>query len=547
MDERGELDGKDQNTPSASDELDEALSSEIIRGSDGARISLLPYSVEINRSPHAVGERYVTEGIVHPAKVVRTLYMRHGRTNTLGVGREYVEEKTEQVPLVVIAQQNGTEPWIDVQPMLQAAGTLMLDGKTVSFVDFTEFDGAMDLQTVTAIIKREHVYSFSPRPLFEAVRSEVRRLLELDECASTVLALWTAMTYVHDAFDAFPYLWFNGVRGSGKTRALELIKEIAYHAEMNMKMSNAALFREVDQHKCTLCYDEAENLLIGTGDRNIDQERISLFNSGYKTSGLVRLVEKDGDNYVTRKFRSYSPKALASIQAIDETLQSRCLQISMMVALDPTKAEEDINAEKCAGIRKGLYCFRFAEGVSVYSLARDPEKNRLLRKEYDLKNRDWELFKPLLIGANIICSEWLPDIANFIDSQKIIRKIDTQFSTDATVLYKLLELAFEGENAVDDASMIVSYKDLLASLKDEYPELKWMHRRSLGNCLRRLGLGGMTVRYKTGYVVKLERILLEQQARRLGLDDLAISQKLQPHKLKREGLDAYAQATANET
>jgi len=325
------------------------------------------------------------------------------------------------------------------------------------------------------------------------------------------------MTYIHDAFDAFPYIWFNGVKGSGKTTALEFIRETAYHAEMGMRISNPALFRDVDHHRCTICYDEAENLLIGKDNKSVDQDRVSLFNSGYRASGMVRLVEKDGDNYVTRKFRSYSPKALASIRPIDEALQSRCLLINMMVALDPQKSAESLNPMTCAEIRKGLFLLRFAEGVLFYDAARDAEKNRELKNNYDLKNRDWELFKPLLVGAARLCPDRLPDVASFIDGQRLIRQIDNQLSTDATVLLKLQELMVEGENAPNDAKTMVSYKDLMTSLKDDYPELKWMTAKNIGHCLRRMGLGQLTSRFTKGYAIRFDRKLIELQVQRLGL------------------------------
>lgn len=490
--------------------------------------------------PHGIGLSYVTEGVILPAKVTRSVYMRGKWKNYQGCGKEHEETTTEQVPLIAYSTCSNGTAWIDVKPKLTADESLELDGKARVFTKFAEFEGCMDLKTLDGILAAAHIEKANPRETFELIRKEIHRMLEVEPGVSAVLALWIAGTYVHDAFSAYPYLWFNGVKGSGKSTGLELLCETAYHAEMGMRISNPALFRDVAQHHCTICYDEAENLLVGSGgDRGIDQDRVSLFNGGYKSSGVVRLVEKDGDNFVVRKFCSYSPKALASIQPIDEALQSRCLLINMLVALDATKAEQMINREVCARIRQELFYFRFASGPRLYGDARNEKYNSELRKRHDLKNRDWELFKPLLTLAEYICPEWLEDLARFIASQKVIRRVDNTLSTDNLVLLKVLELAIEGANAPGDAVTHVTYKDLMAGLKEDYPELKWMHTKSIGNCLRRVGLARLTCRYGKGWVLRLDKTLVDEQVKRLGLEEGVKELKPALPKKSEGGLDAF--------
>lgn len=511
------------------------------RARDGAKITPLLGLPQLSSPPHGIGASYVTEGMILPAKVTRSYFVRGKWKNDQGIGQEQEETVTEKVPLVLCARADNGTAWLDVKPELTADDSLELDGQTRVFAKFADFEGVMDLKTLDGILAKLHVEKANPRETFELIRKEIRRILEVSEEVSAILALWIAGTYVHDAFPAYPYLWFNGIKGSGKTTGLEFMNETAYHAEMGMRISNPALFRDVDQHHCTICYDEAENLLVGSGgDRGVDQDRVSLFNSGYKSSGVVRLVEKDGDNFIVRKFSSYSPKALASIQPIDEALQSRCLLINMLVALDPTKGEQMINHKVCKQIRRDLYFFRFASGPRLFDDARNEEYNSELRKRYDLRNRDWELFKPLLMLAEYICPEWLDDMAMFIAGQKIIRRVDNTLSTDSIVLLKILEIVIEGENARDDAVTTVTYKDLMADLKDDYPELKWLTSKSIGNCLRRLGLSRLVSRSGKGYGLKLDKALVEEQVKRLGLEESAKQVELAaPAPKAKEGLDVF--------
>jgi len=516
MSELGELRERGEPGP-----LDNIIKESFIRNSDQATIRVLDRNIDIDRSPHAIGETFVTEGFIVPAEIKRTRFTNPKMSKQVFdhfKSKETSEVFLEMTPFILIAEQNGG-PWLDAKVKVAPADIHQIGDRTVTLAKFGSFEGAMDLPTASNILSKEHMYSGAPIDVFKMIRGELVRTLELEECAITAISLWIAMSYVHDAYDAFPYLWFNGVKGSGKTTALEFIRETAYHAEMGMRISNPALFRDVDQHKATICYDEAENLLVGGGDKSVDQDRVSLFNSGYRSSGMVRLVEKEGDNFITRMFRSYSPKALASIQPIDEALQSRCLLISMLVALDESKSAEPIDLVKCVEIRSRLFQFRFLEGVAFWAQARDAKDNNRLRKKYALKNRDWELFKPLLQGAELICPDWLPDIVRFIDQQRVVRQFDNQFSTDATVLVKLLEMIVEGENRPEDASTYVTYKDLMASLKEDFPELKWMTAKSIGNCLRRLGLVGLTARHGKGYVIKFDKELVMKQVKRLGLDE----------------------------
>ena len=499
---------------------DPLLEARIVRNSDSATIKPLDSNIELNVSPHNIGESYVTEGFFFTAEVERPQYLRNGRFNDKGLGQASTETKVERTRLILAMSSENGGPWLDAKPFLCAADGMKLAERTVQFSQFSEFQGCIDKDTIRAVLDPTEMERYEPKRIFKAVRDEIERLLELEPSASTIMALWAVLTYVHDAFDAFPYLWFNGVKGSGKTRALEILEQVTYHGEMNMRLSNSALFRLVADNHITVCYDEAENLLVRSQNRSEDQDRVSLFNGGYRSSGAVRLTEKDGDNFIIRRFQSYSPKALASIQPLDEALQSRCILISMMTALDASKANKGINLGKCEAIRRELYKFRFNQGPHMKVLSSDEARNEELRAKYDLKNRDWELFKPLVIGAEIFCPDWVEEVVRFIAHQKILRQVENQTTRDATILQTLIQVAVEAENAPDDAHTIVSYKEFTAMLKEE-ADLK-LTPKALGHCLRRLGLGGLITRHGRGFIIQLDKEHFIRQAQRLGMADATV-------------------------
>jgi len=487
----------------------ESIPPEFKREIDNAKMQILSDDFLTNAPYHSINSNYVYETILLPSLV---------EYEEIKKGRSIIQKKTELAPYILIIELNGNASILDIRPILKPLESMTIGKKTHLFkVQPGEFERSMDLQTINSILNRKYVDNYSNTQIFEILKSEIVHLIEVEEYQAVLLALWIAGSYVHDVFPAYPYLWFNGVKGSGKTLSLTFIEATAYHAEMAMMISNSALFRDVDEHHCTICYDEAENLLISRKDKSVDQDRVSLFNSGYKKGQAVRIVEKDGDNFRTRHFMAYSPKALASIQPIDETLQNRCILINMLVARNPAISERLIDYEKCQLIRQYLYQFRFANGMGVFEQVNDAEKNKELRKKYDLKNRDWELFKPILFLAEAFCPDWLGELNKFLAEQKIIRSLDNQFSTDAIVMEKLLELSDEAENTGGDFKSKILYKELIARIKETYPELKWMTGKSLGNCLRRLGLAPLVKREKNGYILRFEPELLKRQAERINV------------------------------
>lgn len=501
-------------------DLDDSIPSEIV----GDDVVARPLSdmIAVDFPPHGIGAAYISEGFILPCEVEKEVYIRHGRFNEKGIGRGMTQKSVELTPLIVLAELPQPEgAWLDAEPRIILPQIVPLDGGRVKFASFTQFDNMMDTETVATILRKEHG-DINIREIFGKVRAQVRRLIEMPDPASTLFALWIIGTYVHDAFEAFPYLWFNGSPGTGKTRCLELAAAVCYHADMNMDVSNAYLFRKVDAHKCTICYDEAENLFITSDGDN--RERISLFNGGYRAGGYVSRVEKDSkDNYVVRKFRSFSPKALASVHPLEETLQTRCILFGMMKAMDPIKSNEYISNSDMAALRRHLYLFRFAVGLSFHDMARDTKYNEELRAKDDLKNRDWELFKPILILADQLCPEWLDEVRDFIDHQKIIRQFNVQFSKSHLIMYQILDELREAENAPDDARTEISYKELMARTKENYSELKGMSMRALGTQLRQLGLAELCIRRRTGFSLTLDRERIMRAAKYLGLsmDEMA--------------------------
>ena len=66
------------------------------------------------------------------------------------------------------------------------------------------------------------------------------------------LALWVMGTYMFEAFEAYPYVHFNGPKGVGKTTALELLSKISFNGELTPNISAPAQFRLIPSCSPTL-------------------------------------------------------------------------------------------------------------------------------------------------------------------------------------------------------------------------------------------------------------------------------------------------------
>ena len=140
--------------------------------------------------------------------------------------------------------------------------------------------------------------------------------------ASETLALWSLHTYVLEAFDVTPYISVcSPVMGCGKTRVVEIAGEVVYRPVQTANATTAATFRLIDQYEPTLLIDEQDTFL---GE---NMELKGVLNTGYKRGATIPRVV--GDNQEVRQFKTFSPKMIAGIGALPQTLRDRSIKILM--------------------------------------------------------------------------------------------------------------------------------------------------------------------------------------------------------------------------
>ena len=197
---------------------------------------------------------------------------------------------------------------------------------------------------------REVDYSF----LLKDIIKFIKKYLELpDDKGYLLLALWVFHTYIIDKFDTTPILYFKGVKETGKTRAGEVLGELAYKCERLTSPTEATLFRSAEYFQTTLVVDE-----IQLWGKEGNQEVGRLIKSRYKRGMTVSRINqnKSGEDQV-EYFDVFGPLAISTTESIPDIIESRCI-IFLMQKNKESEVERFIDKGLARKIRNKLTVFR---------------------------------------------------------------------------------------------------------------------------------------------------------------------------------------------
>jgi hypothetical protein len=210
----------------------------------------------------------------------------------------------------------------------------------------------------------------------------------LDDETYAFLTTWIIGTYMFPAFNAFPYIHFNGPRATGKTTSLEVLWKLCFNGQLTPSVTPAAQFRLIEACRPTLLIDEAENL-----GRRAQNETRAIFLHGYAKGGEVFRVERVGRTWTLAPFEVFCPRAFASQQGFEDTLDSRTVRIPMTRTRRqrPKLDREDVQSIREDCFLASLTCAPVI--YDIYSSLDDPEG------VLPFFGRDYELFQPSMAIA----------------------------------------------------------------------------------------------------------------------------------------------------
>jgi putative DNA primase/helicase len=159
--------------------------------------------------------------------------------------------------------------------------------------------------------------------LVEDLIGQIRRYLVLPSGAAETIALWILHAHLHDTSNISPILAITSPSPEcGKTTLLDLLGSLVPRPLASSNITPAALFRAVEKWHPTLLVDEADTFI-----RNSDELR-GVLNSGHRRSAAY-VIRTVGDTYEPQQFRTWSPKAIALIGKLPDTLASRSIHIEL--------------------------------------------------------------------------------------------------------------------------------------------------------------------------------------------------------------------------
>lgn len=357
---------------------------------------------------------------------------------------------------------------------------------------------------------------------YEKIVKILREFMDLDEENYSLVACWIIGTYFHKQFASYPYLYFNAMKGSGKTRILKIISALAKNGKLVGSMTEAVLFRTAI--KRSFCIDELE----GINAKGMENLKL-LLNSAYKKGLSVERMSKkktqEGEQQVVEEFLVYCPIAMANIWGLGNVLSDRSISLileksnkaSVVKLIENFESNMDFQTTKGGLLRitenlkddEGLFNHIFEEWnsyikgrvssvVSINSVSSIGNVNlkenpytfdasytltELFQKiiTTNLSGRDLELFLPLFIIADIISPKILEKILK--TSQKIVklRKESDREENRDVQLYEFISKR-NSTDFVNISTLVEGFKDFLGV--DE----KWINATMIGKGLRRLKL-----------------------------------------------------------
>ena len=160
------------------------------------------------------------------------------------------------------------------------------------------------------------------RESYDIIIEVLRKYIDTDDKYYSLIALWIIGTYFYKEFNSYPYLFFNAMRGSGKSRTLNLVTMLSKDGQVMASPTEAVLFRTTG----VLGIDEFER--VGSKDKAAVRE---LLNACYKKGIKIFRMKKKKilgqEEQVVDEFEPYRPIIMANIWGMDEVLSDRCITI----------------------------------------------------------------------------------------------------------------------------------------------------------------------------------------------------------------------------
>lgn len=316
-----------------------------------------------------------------------------------------------------------------------------------------------------------------------------------------LLVAWIVATYFHQVFEAFPYIHFKGMKGSGKSTCLDFVTLTAFNACKDIA-TFSSMRDKIDGQRATFLIDQADHKL---GEHS-DGEMLNAVIGSYKQSGgrITKSVEIKR-RHQNVDFDAYSPKGFASVRELHHDLRDRCIQFCFYRSktnLQFLKEESDIWIQ----LRNMLYLLLFKEFVNMGKIY--TELQAKYQDDRVLKGRPLELWLPIestlrLFSTNDETIELIK--INFLT--KIKNTEDTLSINENIIVDTISEIMGNEE------TKLISLREIVSKVKLSDEETKFEKGDNpnifIGHLIKKLNIATEKKRTSKGWSYRFERSKIE--------------------------------------
>jgi hypothetical protein len=176
-------------------------------------------------------------------------------------------------------------------------------------------------------------------------------------------ALYVAMTFVFQVFDAIPLLLVVGARGTGKSELGAALARLSFNAVVATQLRAAGMIRLLDETRGLLVLDDmdgdAQSSIVGTG------QLAQAIKTSYKASTARKPVADRGGRVRLMDF--FGPKLITNTKGVDDVLGSRlvCIRTAPRADLDRASATEYWSEARIDELRDELHAWGMASASEV--------------------------------------------------------------------------------------------------------------------------------------------------------------------------------------
>ncbi len=269
------------------------------------------------------------------------------------------------------------------------------------------------------------------KEFYDMIYNKIEHYIDIsDKDIFDVATCWVIGTYFYELFETYGYLYFRGMRESGKSKFKKILRLIGFNGQEASSISEASFFRTIENTKGLLCLDEYEKM-------DTDRKRATdlLLNAGIEQGATVKRYDVDLKG--NRSFDVYCPKIICNITGLPITTQSRCVTIEMARTItNKGKLKPRIKDPDWKLLRNMCFCFTMEHWKEIKKIYENYDYS-------EINNREEDLWRPILSIASFFgkdiednCKSYCEKITEKMRNDELDVNIDYQLLLDLIGMFE---------------------------------------------------------------------------------------------------------------